>query len=371
MMSSSHPDVNSERVGYCYNLEQEMACTNDASALLDSLHGMGSYGIISARPDNDRGITGIAPNVTHMAIGFGSIIGNTDEYARTLRMVGGLEELPADGRPGAEVPVPGADIISCSHDLEGDPVPEEVSFTLDRLACEGRHGLGTILVYSAGNRDCYIGDENEFATNPNTIGVANTRVRDDGMEVRWQRPADGISQRGGSNYSPWIDMCANGESALSLQGDPNASGPVCEGSESDTGVFTHGGTSAAASMVGGAAALVLTINPNLNWMQVRSILCASAAKIDCGNTDPNGRWRASGIPGPVPTSCSCAVLPLSSSCAGASTPASASCNELPRGLEHFSDWYGYGRLDVYEAVKLAHSTIPEPPPACTLLEPTR
>ena len=174
-----------------------------------------------------------------------------------------------------------------------------------------------------------LGDGDEFATDPYTIGVTNTDISN-GKEVRQFR-----DHSYASNYSSWISLCANGESALSLQSDPNADGPVCDGVDHGKGVFHHDGTSAAASMVSAAAVLVLSINPNLNWKQVRSILCASAEKIDCDNTDPNGKWQYCG-PGPQ-------------------QPLPAACISLPRGLQWFSEWYGFSRPNVYEAVKLARS----------------
>jgi hypothetical protein len=184
--------------------------------------------------------------------------------------------------------------------------------------------------------------QNELATHANTIGVANTQIQD-GQEVRQFRAATKDRAKSGSNYSYWIDLCANGDSALSLQADPTAAGRQCDGEVPDTGVFRHGGTSAAASMLSGAAALVLTINPDLNWKQVRSILCASAEKIDCGNPDPDGRWQWRGS-------------------SPQTQPLPSPCSSLPPGLDWFSDWYGYGRLNVYEAVRLAHVTTAALPP---------
>lgn len=344
-MTSSHPDVNSARVGYCYNLANSAPCTEAASSLPGHNHGMGSYGIISAKPDNHLGITGIAPNVTHIAVELVSIITNSVLYAQALLWVGGVRPTPPAQRPGAPNPIPRADIISCSHGLDGGVVPDVVSSALKQLTCQGRNGLGTIIVYSAGNLDRYIEDENELATHPHTIGVANTEVTN-GKETRQHRPIVGNDMRPySSNYGPGIDLCANGESAPSLLGNPALDGPDCEDDDAGVGVYLHGGTSAAASMVSAAAALVLTINPQLSWAQVRSILCASAVKVDCGNPDPSSKWRWSGLTAqtqPLPTP----------------------CTSLPLGLTWFSDWYGYGRLDVYQAVKMARTTPAMPSPPC-------
>ena len=82
--SSSHPDVDPNRLGYCYNLEGDAPCT--ATPLPSSDHGMGSYGIISAKTDNGRGISE-TPNATHIAVMYESIW-TSEVYAQTLLWVG-------------------------------------------------------------------------------------------------------------------------------------------------------------------------------------------------------------------------------------------------------------------------------------------
>lgn len=84
---------------------------------------------------------------------------------------------------------------------------------------------------------------------------------------------------------------------------------------------TFGGTSYAAATVAGAAALVLSANPQLTWQQVRDILCATAAQIDRSQSHPDGQW-------------------------------------LPRNGRLFSKWYGWGRLDVAAAVATAAAAAP-------------
>jgi len=343
--SSVHPDIDSDRLGYCYNIAADKPCTHEPSTLDANVHGTASYGIISAKPNNGVGITGIAPHATHISIDGASVAQSAKRYAETLLWVGGLASRPPAGRRGAPSLMPPADVISCSHGLGGLPFPSVVRNALTRLSNEGRNGRGTVLVYSAGNRNTYIGDESELATHPCTIGVGNTELKGE-KERRQDREFDCEALQNGSNFSPLIDLCANGTDAPSLHGNPAHAGPDCPCADPRTGVFLHGGTSAAAAMVSAAATLILTINPNLTWRQVRSILCATAKKIDCGNSTERvncqnmpsiGKWRTGKPP----------------------TYATAACTNLPRGLDWFSDWYGYGRLDVYEAVKLAHETAPE------------
>jgi hypothetical protein len=88
-----------------------------------------------------------------------------------------------------------------------------------------------------------------------------------------------------------------------------------------------GATSHACPTVAGAAALILSVRPELTWIQVRRILHECSDPIDTGQTNNIGRWHDAagristdlGYTGPV-----------------------------------FSQWYGYGRLNLDRAVQGAH-----------------
>ncbi len=221
---------------------------------------------------------------------------------RTLyAWVGGIRETPPRRASGASPIDKPADIINCSHGLGGMVVQARVKYALKKLACLGRGGRGTIVVYSAGNDNCDIEDDQTLATFPFTIGVGNTNTQGN-SESRWVAEMDGRPHPRGSNYGPFLDLCANGQGAPSLSPRIGlGQAPLCsDDANAGKGLAMHGGTSAAAAMVSGAAALVLTVNPNLNWDQVCRVLCASAVKIDCDNTSDvvdcsgnaqTGRWR--------------------------------------------------------------------------------
>ncbi|KAF5420613.1 MAG: Subtilase family protein [Candidatus Methanocomedens sp.] len=77
-----------------------------------------------------------------------------------------------------------------------------------------------------------------------------------------------------------------------------------------------GGTSHSCPTVAGAAALILSVRPELTWVQVREILRTTATRIDIGQTNAIGQW----------------------------------VDNDGDGVNEFSQWYGYGRLDVNAAV---------------------
>ena len=96
-----------------------------------------------------------------------------------------------------------------------------------------------------------------------------------------------------------------------------------------TGPANHqnnfGGTSSATPLAAGVAALVLSANPSLTYIEAREVLRDTAIKLDLGNATANGQW-----------------LDINGD------PSSAS------GLAPIrSGWYGYGRVDAAAAVQAA------------------
>jgi hypothetical protein len=86
-----------------------------------------------------------------------------------------------------------------------------------------------------------------------------------------------------------------------------------------------GGTSSATPLCAGAAALVLSANPALTYIEARQILRDTAVKFDLANVDPVGQWLdANGNP-------------------------SVTSGQPPVK----SGWYGYGRVNVGAAVDAA------------------
>src|SRR5205823_198497 len=96
-----------------------------------------------------------------------------------------------------------------------------------------------------------------------------------------------------------------------------------------TGPANHrnnfGGTSSATPLCAGVAALVLSANPALTYIEARQIMRDTAVKFDLANTDPVGQWLdANGNP-----SVTSGLPPIK------------------------SGWYGYGRVNAGAAVQTA------------------
>jgi subtilase family protein len=311
-LDTDHPDIGgnltdgSAQVLRCYDFSGLRECTVPGYTP-DTNHGMGVYGIIAALTNNGNDISGIAPNTRQIVMERPNL--TSANYPDVLLWAAGFATgNPSVGWP-AEPLAEGADIISCSHGRNGLDLSGIMDDTFQFLANNGRGGLGTIVVYSAGNDTVapitgnLITGFRTWAAHPNTIAVANSTQPDGG----------GVERKvGSSNFGPEIDICAQGAGAPSL----NASG----------GEQTFGGTSAAAPTVASAAALMLSANPGLRLEEVRDILRGTAVKIDRGNTSAVGRWRD--------------VNGLISSNPGYAGP-------------NFSQFYGFGRLNVAAAVEAA------------------
>lgn len=308
-VDTDHPDIGGNltdgtpQLARCYDFSGLRACTA-AGYAPDTNHGMGVYGIISALTNNTDDMAGIAPNVHHIGIERPALL--SANYPDVLLWAAGFTTgNPSAGWP-AEPISPAADIISCSHGSDGTALSGIMNDTLTFLSVYGRGGKGTLVVYSAGNGAGPLGARiaqlitgfRVWAAHPRTLAISNSLQPDGGGVERIE-----TNPFGPSNFGPEIDICAQGTGARSL----NATG----------GEQTFGGTSAAAPTVAAAAALMLSAEPNLTWVNVRDMLRNTAVVIDGANTNPVGQW-----------------------------------------VGGFSQWYGFGRLDVDAAVQAADAFDP-------------
>lgn len=120
------------------------------------------------------------------------------------------------------------------------------------------------------------------------------------------------------NVQGWMAGGGWGGNLLNAHG---AGDPVAQGPANNKNGF--GGTSSATPLTAGVAALVLSAEPDLTWVEARQVLRDSALKFDLANTDPVGQWLdANGNPS-----------------VGSGQPAVR------------SGWYGYGRINADAAVQ--------------------
>lgn len=195
----------------------------------------------------------------------------------------------------------GAHVITNSWGPDGVPwpLPALVQTAFINSTTNGRGGLGCVIFWAAGNGNEIITSDG-YASSQYTIAVgASTN-----FDVRSSY----------SDYGPELDVVApsNGGSLGISTTSTNSSG-----ASNYTSGF--GGTSSASPLAAGVAALVLSHNPALTWTQVRDILRSTAVQIN-----------------------------------PSATPGAPNYYDPSTG---HSTWYGWGRIDAYQAL-LAAGTPP-------------
>ncbi len=201
------------------------------------------------------------------------------------------------------------------YDSEFNSAQAEANDLLQEMLEQGRDGLGTIFVKSAGNGR--VGDNSGFSfTNSHFGSVTVAAIQRDGFV---------------SEYS------TEGASLLvSAFGGPIPGDVVTtdrrDGKGYDDSDYTDGfnGTSAAGPMVAGIVALMLEANPDLGFRDVLQILAATARHTgtaigEAPTGDERYRWDFNGA------------------------------TNWNGGGMHFSEDYGFGLVDALAAVRLAET----------------
>ena len=285
-------------------------------------HGVESSGIATALGNNSEGISGVAPGCVLLPVRYPS--GGTDlNYSDMYIWVAGFN--PNSTTPGFPAPIaPGADVVSNSFGIYQAAISGIMKDTFDYLTSYGRNGKGCIIVFSVGNDNVDFnnggggGTGRKWASYARTIAVAASTISPpDAAEIKATT----------SNFGLNLDVCApagnsSGTQTRSISSYNVGGGTLAGtmgGASLDYGSF--GQTSCACPQVSGTIALMLSANPSLTWIDVRNILRNTAQKIDFANVNPTGLY-----------------VDLDTD-----------------GINEYSQWYGYGRLDASAAV-LAAST---------------
>ncbi|KJR43590.1 proprotein convertase subtilisin/kexin type 5 [Candidatus Magnetoovum chiemensis] len=224
-------------------------------------HGTSVAGVAAGRGFNSIGISGAAPNAK--IAGYRLVGANTD-----------TNEAEALSKNSDTI-----DIYTNSWGPDDDGMGLEGPGPLTLAAIEngvktGRGGLGTIYVWAGGNGGGNTPD------NSNYDGYANLRYT----------IAVGASTNKGQKAYYTEDGSNILVSAPSSGGSADITTTALTNGNPDTYTYSFGGTSAAAPVVAGVAALMLHANPNLRWRDVQHILIETADKIDPDS--PN--WKTNG-----------------------------------------------------------------------------
>ncbi|WP_299602085.1 S8 family serine peptidase [uncultured Tateyamaria sp.] len=309
--------------------------TTQTVAGLSGSHGTQTSGTATAAFSNNLGVAGVAPN---------------------CRLIGGRIANPATGIEMADafiwsagfntgntnvafpaVPTQPADVIANSWGVTNGALSNALRDCFDFLTVYGRNGRGCVVTFSTGNLG-YVQFTNvrRFASYERTVAVGASIGANPTNPTNSSGPdpsgnttniAAITDQRALYNpFGPEMDIVAPSHTAY----DGGLVDPTTTTVNVGTGALNgavppviandystnFGGTSHASPTIAGTAALVLSMDPSLNWIQVRNILRTTAVRIHAGNTDPTGSY----------------------------------VDNDGDGVAEFSQWYGYGRVNVDAAV---------------------
>lgn len=231
--------------------------TGTPPSVMRSPHGIFVSGIIGAIKNNNYQIVGVAPQSKLISI-------STDGLSNITSV-----EQRANGINWAWQNA--ADIINNSW--TASYFSDLLDNAIENALTNGRNGLGTIVIFIAGN--------SKKPQNPNTFGIYYPANSNNGITVVGAVKNDG-SRGFFSCYGSKLDVVAPGVDVISTY--------------TNNTLRTDSGTSFAAPHVAGICALILSVNPCLSVKQVNDIIERTSKKVGnysyTNTTDrPNGTWN--------------------------------------------------------------------------------
>lgn len=269
-----------------------VANNNNPTAGSGENHATACAGVAAAKGSNGIGVTGACPNCKVMPI----------------RLIVSGATIADEAESFNFAWQNGAHIISNSWGPVGSvaTLPSSTKAAIDAATTSGRGGKGCVVVFAAGNDNKNV-DANGYAAYSRVIAVAASTDQD---LKSWY-----------SNFGSTLEVCAPSNGGVT-SGITTTDRTGSVGYSTSNYTSTFGGTSSACPLVAGVAGLMVSINPNLTYTQVRTHLINTATKIDtAGGGYVNG----------------------------------------------YSTKYGYGKVNAYNAVLAAQGTTPPPPPPTTTL----
>jgi subtilisin family serine protease/subtilisin-like proprotein convertase family protein len=278
-----HADLAQNAGGASFNFTTGL--TGGAPGASFQFHGTAVAGLAAARGGNGLGVTGAAP----LAILSSWVIFDADDQFGTDAQLAEMWRFGNSGTNAVEIQNHSW-ANSDFEPLEISPV-EEVA--IDDAVSAGRGGRGVIILRAAGNDRRYtysgaagVGDANTdgYAADPRQITVG--AVRSDGRAASYsvRGACVRVAAPGGDPDFGYPGLVTtdlpgvDGLNAVSPPGQP-------DGWDYTLGDAAFSGTSAAAPVVSGIAALALGVNPNLGWRDMALLLSLAARQRDLADPD--------------------------------------------------------------------------------------
>lgn len=284
-----HPDLAGQ---FNTTLDHDAAGQDDdPSYAAGEFHATSVSGVIAAAEGNDLGVVGVAYDSQVSVFRMDFAATTEDQVAENLAL-----------QSNVDVSSNSWGYTGFFEDNFASPDFAGSAAAIENAVATGRGGLGTVFVFAAGNG----GEEGQnvnyhsFQNSPDTIAVGG--IDANGVAASFSTPGAALL----------VTAPAVGIVTTDVAG---TDGYV------DGDYVAISGTSFAAPMVSGVAALMLEANPDLGYRDVQQILAYSATQTDPGDSG----WAYNGA------------------------------TDWNGGGLHFNELYGFGLVDAHAAVRLAET----------------
>ncbi|MDX1953831.1 MAG: S8 family serine peptidase [Verrucomicrobiota bacterium] len=269
----SHPELAERMTGPHFNFDVGTTNGNPVSARSDGAHGTAMAGLAAATQNNERGISGVAPEA-----GMASWVIFTTNFPPAFVSRAALAEMFQYKIQDVQIqnhswtpPVAGLTAVSPAEDL-----------AISNAVTAGRGGKGVIMVRASGNArqdgrnandDAYISDPRAIAVGAVNYSGRSTSYSNPGAAILVAAPSgDNINEF--AFYTNLISTDLTGTDGFNYVNF-----------EDDSADYTYAtlwdaGTSAATAEISGLCALILAANPGLTYRDVQQVLINSSLHYD-------------------------------------------------------------------------------------------
>ena len=260
--------------GYHRNFKSDGAPNDPSPQNAKENHGTYCGGLASAAGFNGIGVAGVAPESRAMGLRYvgGAVADDASSIALAWQPDGIVTHVSSNSWGPADDGMSDGRVSALQ--LSG----------MEKGVTTNRNGLGTVFVVSGGNGRDSGDDESYDAFSSTRFAIAVAAIGNDGKQSSYSESGVGIavSAFGGEFEPPNVMWSTNvsGDEAFANKAAayPGTMAPV-------NYTDTANGTSSAAPQVSGAAALLLELNPNLSYRDVKEILMKSALRDGLQGTD--------------------------------------------------------------------------------------
>ncbi len=280
-----HEDFNHDKFWYGFDLVKGEFCFDTFPRPANDLevHGMSVLGLISAEHNNIvEGVTPDEPGPYSSVAGIAP--GCRVTGTRMLGFKDSIYQAVSHAKVASAISLTfhnGADLINCSWTWHSTDPCDDIEQAIDSAVGYGRNGLGSLIIFSSGNFDPLYGNPSIRwpKTKDNVLAVGAVDANDQWYDYSCYGDALDLVAPSGIAHVPGQPYAGDGVWTTDRMADLGENPIYFDGCEPVNDIdyrCSFGGTSAAAPLVTGTAALILSRRPDLTAAQVMEVLKYSA-----------------------------------------------------------------------------------------------